>query len=256
MVEMRLDKIIMVILVCIVCIGGFSCCLMQRAPVPGFAFNFGFPFKFVSAKEEAFSSAVCFGSVEEIEVFLKDGHDPNFMDYITAIPWHDNNPLWTVRSDYEISELFIKYGADVKNRPYIWAITGASILSNKYPNEELRKNVVTKNEDDVYNRVRLFLEAGADPNLKGCSGFVPFSLNRDKAYKKYFEKEGYLPIETPIKYSAFDVVDLLLEHGAILDESCLEAGREATTRIGNDDMEKYIQAVWEKQQDAKSGNGN
>jgi hypothetical protein len=44
------------------------------------------------------------------------------------------------------------------------------------------------------------------------------------------------------------VVDLLLEHGAILDEESLECAREATERIGNTEMEDYIKGIWERQQ--------
>jgi len=230
---------------CLICISfSFSC---QRAPVSGF--GLGWPFKKVPADEEAFYYTVIHGTVEDIEPYLKAGHDPNFMDARVAIPWTDTNPLWVVCNDYEIAKLFIRYGADVKNRPYIWAIVASSsILSNKYPNEKLLVNIRTRAEDEVYSIVKLFLDAGADPNLKGKSGLPPFSFNKDKAHKKYFEEKGYLPIEVPIKYEAFDIVNLLLQHGAILDESCLEAAKEATKIIGNDDMEKYIQSIWERQQ--------
>jgi len=56
----------------------FVCC--QRMPVPGF--SFGLPFKIVSNKEEAFFDAVTLGTIEEIEPFLKNGHDPNFMTMV------------------------------------------------------------------------------------------------------------------------------------------------------------------------------
>lgn len=245
-----MNKIIAVILFSFVCVIVFSCC--QRAPVPGFGFWFG-PFKIVSAKEEAFYNAVTLGTIDEIESLLIDGHDPNVMDATRAIPWYDTNPLWRVCNNYEIANLFIRYGADVRERPYIWAVTSSTpILSNSYKNNELLENIRTRNEDEVCKLAKLFLEAGASPNLKGTGGLAPFSftsvINKNKAYKNYFEEYGKLPIRVPIRYSAFDLVDLLLDHGAILDESCLEAAKEATEFIGNDDMEKYIQAIWEKQQ--------
>ncbi|MDR0321180.1 MAG: ankyrin repeat domain-containing protein [Treponema sp.] len=244
-----MNKIVMVICFCMVCIFGFFSC--QRAPVPGF--GFGIPFKKVPAEEEAFYYTVILRTVEEIEVFLKDGHDPNFMNATAAIPWYDTNPLWRVCNNYEKAMLFIKYGADVKNRPYLYQIIFATpILSEKHPNENLMENIRTRREDVVYRLIKLFLEAGADPNFKGADGLAPFSFNMDEAYKKYFEKNGKLPINSAIKYSTFTIVDLLLEYGATLDESCLETAKEATERIGNDDMEKYIKALWEKQQNDRS----
>jgi len=240
-----MHKVIVTFFFCLICLVIFSRC--QRAPAPGF--SFGLPFKRVSAEEENFYNAVILGTVEKIEPFLQAGHDPNFMNAARAIPWHDNNPLWSVWGNYEKTQLFIKYGADVRMRPYVWnTSTSTPILSNKYPNEKLLENIRTRSEDEVYNLVKLLLEAGADPNLKGYQGFAPFSFNKEKAYKKYFEENGFLPIEVPIKFSAFDVVDLLLEHGALLDASCVEAAKDATVRTGNDGMEKYIQTIWERQQ--------
>jgi len=233
--------------ICLFCITIFANC--QRMPVPGF--SFGLPFRIVSEKEQAFYMAVNFGTVEEIEVFLKEGHNPNYMDYMSAIPWHDNNPLWAVHYSYEKSELFIRYGADVKNRPYIYQVLFQTpILSEKYPdNIKLLENMRTRNEKDVYKFVKLFLEAGASPNLKGAPNTMLLSFNRDKAYKKYFEEKGELPINSAIEDSAFTIVDLLLEYGAIIDETSLNKAKETTERIGNDDMEKYVQAIWEKQKE-------
>jgi ankyrin repeat protein len=244
-----MNKIIVLILFCLVGMVILSRC--QRAPVPGFGFGFG-PIKIVSTKEKDFYNAITVNrSIEVIESFLKDGHNPNVMNAVRAIPWYDNNPLWR-NGNYEIAELLIKYGADVTERPYVWRITSDTpILSNRYKNDELLRNIRTRNEDDVCKLAKLFLEAGANPNLKGIGGLAPFSftslVNINKAYKEYFEEYGQLPIVVPIRFSAFDLVALLLEYGAILDELCLEAAKDATVRIGNDDMEKYIQTIWEKQ---------
>jgi len=240
-----MNKIIIITFICLFCIVIFVSC--QRAAIP--KFGFGIPIKIVSTKEETFYDTVTIGkSIETIESFLKDGHDPNFMNARRAIPWYDNNPLWRVCNDYEKSELFIKYGADVKKRPYLYKILSDTIiLSEKYPDKKLLENIWTRYENDVYRLVKLFLEAGASPNFKGASGLAPFSFDRDKAYKKYFERSGELPINYAIEENAFTIVDLLLEYGAILDETSLNAARKSTTRIGNDDMERYIQTIWEKQ---------
>jgi ankyrin repeat protein len=249
-----MNKVVIIIFICLFFTIIFVNC--QRMPVPWF--GFGMPLKIVSSKEEAFFDAVTGGkSIETIESFLKNGHDPDFMNARTAIPWHDNNPLWSVCNNYEKVELFIRYGADTKKRPYLYKITFYTpILSEKYPDMKLLENIRTRYENDVYKLVKLFLEAGASPNLKGAPNSVLFSFNKDKTYKEYFEKKGELPINSAIEDSAFTIVDLLLEYGAILDETSLSAAKNATKRIGNDDMERYIQAIWEKQQSStRSENG-
>lgn len=241
-----MNKILWIILICLLVLTILSSC-MQRAPVPWFGFGIPF-FKIVSAKEKAFYNAVNFGTVEEMESFLQAGHDPNFMNGDGAIPWIDNNPLYTVSHKYEKSEVLIRYGADVRNRPYLFKIlyNNSPIISEKYPDKELLK-WPGRNEMDVYNLVKLFLDVGADPNFKGLHGMT--MPPTDEANRVYFEREGYLPINSPIKYNAFTIVDLLINNGAIIDETSLKAAKEATERIGNDDMEKYIQGIWERQQE-------
>jgi hypothetical protein len=189
-----------------------------------------------------------------METFLQAGHDPNFMNASSAIPWIDNNPLYSVFNKYEKAEMLIRYGADVRNRPYLFKIlyNNSPIVSERYPNKD--KEVIRwsgRYENDVYNLVKLFLDAGADPNFKGLHGMT--MPPTDAAYKAFFEREGYLPITSPIKYNAFTIVDLLINNGAIIDETCLKAAKEATERIGNDDMERYIQDIWERQQMGNAG---
>jgi hypothetical protein len=67
-------------------------------------------------------------------------------------------------------------------------------------------------------------------------------FSTDAAYKKYFEKNGELAITIPVKYGAFDLVQLLLDYGAVLDESCLKYAEEATESIGmgKAEMRKYL----------------
>jgi hypothetical protein len=218
----------------------------QRSPVSGF--SFGSVPKNIKAdlNEEAFAMAVSFGTPDEIEVFLKAGHDPNRMTFPGAIPWHDTNPLWSLTHYPDKAALFIRYGADVTKRPYIAAIFTNKIVSERFPDESLFE-YRPKHEKEVYNMVKVFLDAGADPNFKGDPGSRVLAIATDWNYKKYFEKYGQLPINAAIKQNAFTIVDMLLEYGSILDEESLECAKEATERSGHTDMEDYIKEVWEKQ---------
>jgi hypothetical protein len=94
--------------------------------------------------------------------------------------------------------------------------------------------------------LNFFLDAGADPNFRGTPNVVLF-IPTDANYRRWFQKHGSLPIKNAIRYSAFSIVDLLLDYGAILDEESLEYAKEATERSGHTDMEDYINEVWKKQ---------
>ena len=82
------------------------------------------------------------------------------------------------------------------------------------------------------NRVlKLFLDAGADVNRKGSP--VPFDYEKSKKMteeevRRHFNSpEATTPLYEAIKKGSKweSQVDLLLEYGAALDESCLEAAR-------------------------------
>jgi ankyrin repeat protein len=231
----------------------FSCNSLryQRAQRPGFGFEAVNKNKKGNAYEEAYARAIRFGTLEEIEEFLKAGHNPNKMRFLGAIPWHDTNPLWVLGDYYEKSSLFIKYGADVTKRPYIAATLERRIISERFPDESLLIYAGTKYEKEVYDVVKLFLDAGADPNFKGTGSPQVLLIPSNAAYKAYFKKYGRIPINSAIKYSAFTIVDLLLEYGSALDEESLLYAREATERIGNTVMEDYIKELLEKQENGE-----
>jgi ankyrin repeat protein len=223
----------------------------QRAQRPGFGFEVVNKNKKGNASEEAFAHAIRFGTLEEIEEFLKAGHNPNKMRFLGAIPWHDTNPLWVITHSYDKSALFIKYGADVTKRPYIASIFTNKIISERFPDESLLIYAGTKYEKEVYDLVKLFLDAGADPNFKGTGSPQVLLIPSNTAYKAYFKKYGELPINFAILQSAFTIVDLLLEYGSVLDGESLLYAQKATERIGNTVMEDYIKELLEKQENGE-----
>ena len=68
---------------------------------------------------------------QEVEKLLKQGANPNKMT--GQFKWIDTNPLWRVEGDKKLVELFLQYGADVKNRPYVANIVSCKILADKNP---------------------------------------------------------------------------------------------------------------------------
>ena len=141
--------------------------------------SFDFLFKFYNEKkmnedilkhemELALAIEDFYERYEKVKILLLKGANPNIM--AGQIPWVDTNPLWWVCGNYMMAKLFIDFGADIHNRPYIARIiTGYRIATNErqllewdgYPIEI---------EDDILDSVKLFLEEGADPNLKCIGG--------------------------------------------------------------------------------------
>jgi hypothetical protein len=192
--------------------------------------------------------------LEKIESLLKAGQNPNRMKYPPHEPaWLFSNPLWLVTGDYKNSELLIRYGANVTKRPYIARAMHAVIISERYPDESLGEgHVNVAEEKELYEVVKLYLEAGADPNFKGTAVSDVLLIPTDFNYRRYFNRYGYRPINEAIEYNAFSLVGLLLEYGALLDEEFFEYARAATELSGNRDMENYVEEIWKRQQRAKS----
>jgi hypothetical protein len=239
--------LILPVLFCVVILFSCNSLSFQRAQGPGFGFEVVNKNKKGDASEEAFARAIIAGTPEEIEAFLKAGHDPNKMTFLGAIPWHDTNPLWQLHDYYEESALFIKYGADVTKRPYIAATLDRKIISERFPDESLLDSGA-KYEKEIHDLVKLFLDAGADPNFKGTASPQVLLLPLNASYNEYFKKYGKLPINFAIKQNAFKIVDLLLEYGSVLDEESLLFAQEATKRIENSVMEDYINELLKKQE--------
>lgn len=143
--------------------------------------------------------------------------------------------------------LLVKYGVNINKYPYIWQRVYS--FNNDGLNDWWRisesvdvvipknKRKTRKQRDDEYIKdANVLLEAlilaGADPNMKGHP--FPYSHSRillifnDKWAKKYFNSpEATTPLYEAIKKGSKweSHVDLLLEYGATLDESCLDAAR-------------------------------
>jgi ankyrin repeat protein len=224
----------------------------QRSPGPGFGFESKGTGRNNSRSEYKPYYTVVFGTVEEVEDLLKAGQDPNKIKHPPwETSWDHRNPLWLVAGDYEMAKLFIDYGADVTGRPYIAKIMGIHvIISERFPKGVLLTHGGGDYEKDVYEKTKLFLEAGADPNMRGTGSSIPVLLiSTESNYRRWFNKNGNLAINTAIRFNAFSIVELLLSYGAILDERSRNMAKKATELSGgHTDMEDYIQAVWEKQQ--------
>jgi hypothetical protein len=240
------------LLCCFITVSLVSCSSVQyqRSPSPGFGIERVIPEKKIDKTEEDFFMTVSWGTVEELESFLKAGHNPNRMKYPGSIPWRDSNPLWYTSTRYDMAEVLIRYGADVTRRPYIFHAVYHTIISERYPDERLLAEGYELTEKMAYDMVKMLLDAGADPNFMGGSYRV-LLIATDANYKKYWKERGWLPINMAIRENVFSVVDLLLEHGAVLDEKSLDFARQATERSGSTEMEDYIRGVWERQQSGK-----
>jgi hypothetical protein len=232
-------------------------CITQRRPGPGFGFQLVPIFSIV--RDETWDEIVkrypfyrALGDLEEMEALLKAGQNPNRMKCPPGEdPWYDSNPLWLKGYNYDTMELLIRYKANVTKRPYIARTMSIKIISERYPYEYFEVSGFMDEEKEVYRRVKLLLEAGADPNMKGTSSTDRLLIPADWNYQKWFNKYGTLPINNAIEYCAFSIVDLLLEHGAKLDNRTPGAAKQATKNSFNTEMENYIKAIWAKQRGRK-----
>lgn len=193
---------------------------------------------------------------EKIKQFLDEGADPDYCK--GEYGWTDHNPLmvltdgphftygdndnkdYTEEVDYAAIKLLYEYGADFNKYPYVWervfswANEDYLDVYKKQPLgiSEEKKRKATYVED--CNRiVRALLECGADPNYKGHP--YPFSykavirerMTGEQAIEYFNSPEATTPLYEAIKKGMMweSQVDMLLEYGATLDESCLEAAR-------------------------------
>ena len=95
-----------------------------------------------------------------------------------------------------------------------------------------------------------FLEKGADPNAKGNHRAFDWQTYDDNLSYEAFQKMCKEPDTTSPLYEAIkkgikweSQVDLLLEYGAILDESCLEAAKLS----GDKEMMEKINSLYDKE---------
>ena len=222
--------------------------------------------------KEDYFKALLTHNVEKTRVFLDAGYDPNRCVVLIG-NWEEYNPLlvvvsnsfscWDVNTntrkdletydDVELINLLAEYGADVNLLPYIWK--RVYVDSNDYiksrtehfPEDIAAEKTLCLIEDS--NRViKALLDNGADPNYKGHPApfdednyFYYISMTVKKARRKFKSKKATSPLYEAIKKGMLweSQVDLLLEYGALVDKSCLEAAKLS----GDDQMIKKIERI-------------
>lgn len=207
----------------------------------------------------------------DVKDYLAHGLDPNYCLKMYE-GWQYRNPLMLFCADFlnmsyyeknhvvpdyetDVFNQLLKAGADINKYPYIWAqvyLHGneeITIFEKNY--HESKENVaifIPLYVSDCNRVLKMFLDAGADINRAGSP--VPFEKGirekiTEEEIQKYFSStESTTPLYEAIKKGIRweSQVDLLLEYGAILDESCLEAARLS----GDEAMLQKISALIEK----------
>ena len=190
-----------------------------------------------------------------VQDYLDAGCDPNYC-LLLAEGWQYRNPLMLFNTaamyntaynkenptypDKDVFNTLVKAGADVGKYPYVWA----AVFCHSNRTIDRLKSFVGDGQTEAKlefqingfisdsNRVlKLFLDAGADVNRKGNP--VPFDYEKSKKMteeevRRHFNSpEATTPLYEAIKKGMLweSQVDLLLEYGAALDESCIEAAR-------------------------------
>ena len=224
---------------------------MQRSPKPNFEFtskNYSFD---ETSLEYQMEMALLNNDKDErykkVEELLKMGANPNKMT--GQFKWVDTNPLWEICGSERFVQLFVSYGADVKNRPYVAKATAGRIATTKEQYDEWKKEgyAAIKLEDTAFKAAKILLENGADPNLKWIGSEKVLFPATNWNYKRYFEKHGESPINHAIRYNSIKIVTLLLEYGVRLDEKSLQLAQETTEQAGASEMEDLIKEQWAKQ---------
>ena len=223
-------------------------------------------------------------NTDNVKKYLEEGYDPDkskgeegyrVSTPLGVITWGHYNTYFRKQigeiiteppPDIEIFNLLIDANANINNRPYVWErihfavenhVKGNKTLSRtgKIPaSEEEKEELMIENLNEVNgffidrNRILLsFLEAGADPDMRGHP--YPFTLEAkraritDKEAIKYFAK-GTRPINEAIKNGIRweSQVDLLLQY-TTLDKDSLKAAKKSKDPA----MIQKINKLWKEQ---------
>lgn len=208
-----------------------------------------------------------------VQDYLDTGCDPNYCLNLTE-GWQYTNPLMLFNTaaiyvtyveenpsypDIKVFNQLMAAGANINKYPYVWAavfcrgnwlidMTRQSFQEGEITETDM-KNEIASDIKDTNRVLKLFLDAGADVNRKGSP--VPFEKNicekiSEAKIQKYFNSpDSTSPIYEAIKKGMVweSQVDLLLEYGAILDESCLAAAKLS----GDEAMIKKVKTLLELQ---------
>lgn len=192
------------------------------------------------------------GRENDIKDYLAAGLDPNYCLKMYD-GWQFRNPLMLFCSEFliksyyqkdhvypnydvEVFNQLLKAGADINKYPYIWANVYLHnddmirIFKRDHENFESDVKIFIPCYISDCNRVlKMFLEAGADVNKKGHE--KPFDrkysekIKEEEIQKLFTSEDATTPIYEAIKKGSLwmSQVDLLLEYGAKVDDSCLKA---------------------------------
>ncbi len=209
----------------------------------------------------------------DVQDYLDAGFDPNYC-LILAEGWQYRNPLmlfntssmyvtWSEKElsypDITVFNQLILAGANINKYPYVWAAVfchgNFGINRQKkefqkgYITEEEMRHRISCNIKDANRVLKLFLDIGCDVNRKGSP--IPFKkgvcekIKEDEIQNYFNSPEATTPLYEAIKKGMVweSQVDLLLEYGATLDESC----REAAKLSGDEAMIQKIENLLHQQ---------
>lgn len=199
-------------------------------------------------ENDKFYEAVTASSTDKMIQMLENGHNPNKMTrYDGYNPWDYHNPLWIILENpdddlcYEKVRILIKYGADLRTRPFLAHILATTIQSRKFPEQHLKKNSSNDwpgvAEEKFLPLITLLLDNGADINARQfCCNIALWDWN----YRRQAEKNGYTALNRAVEQNAFMLVDFLLTHGAGFDDKTDQCVQWATELSGSPAMKEYV----------------
>jgi hypothetical protein len=225
---------------------------------------------------ERIAQEIDYGSKEgdtTVQDYLDAGCDPNYcLMLLESLDCRNPLMLFNVAAMYStffsenptypdvlVFNELIKAGADINKYPYVWAAVfchGNGLIrkskrqfeNGSVTEEEMNAEIQSDIADS--NRVlKLFLDAGADVNRKGSP--IPFEFEKSEKITEeeiqacFNSPEATTPIYEAIKKGTVweSQVDLLLQYGAKLDGTCIEAAKLS----GDEGMIKKVEGLLKKE---------